>query len=421
MRRNLAILASLAIGSAFAVASPATALTSVAASAPGRPASSAACGLGGSLLTPTVVRTDRLGVKYYAYRAIPGMVSKVPPSGLTAAHVTPALLADIGLESASDAKKPVTAASRQNLDRAAISLAAAGAPKLCAGNAGTRAMLGGGQPPRRTAASSAERYNVDTDNWGGYGIDESEFGAGINAAEGAWVVGQHHTSGAHVKEATWVGLGSLDDQTPTNVTGLIQAGVAIITNPIIRTGEPTPPAGFTSWIEVLGVNSSTGGLTGCSASGNNGCNPIYNAGDSTRPGDVVLVRVWYASSSQACFLMVDYTHSGGSIPQRCLQTAVYDHTSAEWINESDFSDGYLYDNPGTITWNTQNISAAFNSNGPWSAAFAGGAYQDVIMFTDGIDNAGVPSCSGNHVLLSKGVNAGTSTSQIASYPVSGCD
>lgn len=197
----------------------------------------------------------------------------------------------------------------------------------------------------------------------------------------------------------------------------------MITNPIIRTGEPTPPAGFTSWIEELGVNSSTGGLTGCSTAGNNGCNPIYNAGDSTRPGDTVLVRVWYTSSAQACFLIVDYTHSGGSIPTRCLQTAVYDHTSAEWINESDFSDGYLYDNPGTITWNTQDISAAFNAgpNGSWSAAFAGGAYQDVIMFTDALDNTGVPSCPGDHLLLSKGINAGTSTSQIASYPVGGCD
>lgn len=208
MRRKLAVLLSLAIGSAFAVASPAAARTSLSA----RPASSAACGLGGRLLIPTVVRTDKLGVKYYAYRAIPGMVSKVPPSGLTAARVNPALLADIGLEPARDARRPVTASVMRNLDRAAVSLAAAGAPKLCAGNARTRAMLGGGQPPRRTAASQAERFNVDTDNWGGYGIDEQEYGAGINAAEGAWVVGQHHTSGAHVKEATWVGLGSLDDQ-----------------------------------------------------------------------------------------------------------------------------------------------------------------------------------------------------------------
>jgi hypothetical protein len=60
-----AITLALGLG-AFAVA---TAYAQTAA--PARPARSAACELGGKLITPTAVRTDKLGVKYYTYRAIP--------------------------------------------------------------------------------------------------------------------------------------------------------------------------------------------------------------------------------------------------------------------------------------------------------------------------------------------------------------
>jgi Peptidase A4 family len=413
---------SLAAGSAFAVTSPANALTPAAARASARPAGSAACDLGGTLLTPTPARTDKLGVRYYTYREFPGMVTKVPPSGLTAARVTPALLADIGLESASSAKNALTAVARQNLDRAAISLSAAGAPKLCAGTAQSRRLLGAGQLPRRAAAPSGLRYNVYADDWGGYGLDESEFGGGINAAEGAWDVGHGTTSGTSaypsVEESTWVGVGSLDNN-PNNPRGLIQAGVAMITDPMfVPPPGTTPPGGYTSWWEVVGTSSGTT-LEGCNGFNNN-CDPVYNIGDTTRPGDAVLVRVWYKSSSTACFLLVDYSHSGGDIAQTCAPSAVYDHTSAEWVNENNLGSGYLYNNPGTISFNTQNVSSAF-APGPWVQAFSLGAYQTVIMETDSITHAGVTTCPGGGVLLSKGVNASGQASQIATYHVNGCD
>jgi hypothetical protein len=376
---------------------------------PARAASSAVCKHGGRVLTPTAVRTDTLGVKYYTYRAVPGMITKVPPRGLTAARITPALLADIGLESASAARKALTPAAKQRLDRAAIVLSTGGAPKLCAGTAKDRGLLGG-QLTRRITTPSPARFNIYSGNWGGYGIDASEFGGAINAAEGAWNVGRGTTSGTaqypSAGEATWVGVGSLDD---SGTTGLIQAGVSIITDP----RDTQTAGGYTSWIEAISNNG-----TGC-AGDNNGCNPIYNAADSTRPGDAMLVRSYYTSSAQACFVVVDYTHSSGSIPDACEAPAVYDHTSGEWINENLLANGYLYNNPGTISFNTQNVSGAFGG-GSWSQAFTG-QYQTVIMETSRLDNDGVSTCPGNSVLLSKGVNASGQASQIATYAVNGCD
>jgi hypothetical protein len=320
------------------------------------------------------------------------------------------MLADIGLEAASGANKALTPAARQSLDRAAIALSTTGVPRLCAGTAKDRGLLGG-ELPKRPTAPSPVRFNIYSDNWGGYGIDGNEFGGAINAAEGAWNVGHGTTSGTtqypSVAETTWVGVGGLDD---IGTTGLIQAGVFIVTDP----RDPVTPAGYTSWIEVI----SGDGITGCSVANNN-CNPIFNAGDSTRPGDRMLVRSYYTSSRQACFVVVDYTHSSGSIPPACEPPAVYDHTSGEWINESELRSHYLYNNPGTISFNTQNVSGAFGG-GSWHQAFTG-QYQTVIMETDVIDHDGVTTCPGNGVLLSKGVNASGSASQIATYGVNGCD
>ena len=385
-----------------------------------RPAGSTACGPDGTLLTPSAVRTDRLGVKYYTYRAAPGMVTKVPPSGLTAARVTPALLTDIGLESAAAAKRELTTAARRSLDREAISLSAGAPPRFCVGTAKDRGLFGGQLPKvssRHPSSPKSLGFNIYADNYGGYGITESEFGGQINAAEGAWTVGQGKSTGSSeypsVEESTWVGVGGLGDA--SSAGGIIQAGVAMMTDPT----ESSIPAGYTSWFQVMGTS-------GCNAD-NNYCDPVWNAGDSTRPGDAVLVQVDYISSATGCFSLVDYTHSSGDIEYTCLLSAVYDHTSGEWVNESWLANGYLYNNPGTISLNTQNVSGDFGG-GSWQQAFVGD-YQTVIMETDSIDQYGDPSlgepgvstCPGDGALLSKGVNASGSSSQIASYNVAGCN
>jgi Peptidase A4 family len=396
---------------------------------------SAACALGGTLLTPTAVRTDSLGVRYYTYRAEPGLFTKVAPSGLTAARVTTALLVDLGLESASSARESLSAQARQRMDGEAIALSRAPAPRICLGNQATRRLLSQPLVKARTARPAPSELpwaHTYSDNWGGYAVTESEFGAGINSVEGAFTVGTSMSDLAKMAESTWVGLGgglaegvnSDGDQT----YGLLQAGVAMLTDP-----GSAGPAGFTSWMEDLGgecnVNTDACTSQGCVGS-NNYCDPFYNPGDSTRPGDAVLVGSYYSSSSLGCAFIVDYTHSSGSFPTTCMDSAVYDHTSAEWINENWLQYGFPYDYPADlIGFNTQNISAAFGGDSSWVGAFTG-AYEGVVMDTDDIDQhgnpyadpptPGTPSCPAN-VTLAEGVNASGSSSQIESFWWPGCD
>jgi hypothetical protein len=422
MRNWLAVTAGGLVAAAVLGAYPA------AQAAGGAPSVNSVCRYGGTLMRPTLMRTDKLGVKYYSYGAVPGMVTKVPPRGLAAGQVTPAMLGDLGLAPASrsttasgSTRAPASSAAMQRLDSAAISLAKGGAPTLCAGTASDRSLFGGQVNQR--AASSSPRYGIDSSDWGGYGIEASQFGGAINAAEGAWNVGNgttSPTSDPKISEATWVGVGALSPS-PTSPSGLIQAGVSMVSD----SASPKIPDGYTSWIEVLGVENSGGGLLGCvsgaynnSSNANNDCNPIYNSSDSTRPGDAVLVRTWYNSSSQACFVLVDYSHSSGSIASSCYKAAVYDHNSGEWINENWLSKGYVYNNPGTISFNTQNVSGAFGG-GSWQQPFDNsvpGSYETVNMYTSG----GVNGCTAGQ-LLSKGVNASGQASQIATYHVAGCD
>jgi hypothetical protein len=139
---SAATFAALALTAATAASATSQASpTSKAAPATTHSTDSSDCKLGGTLLTATPVRTDSLGVRYYAYRSAPGLVTKVAPTGLTAARVTPALLADLGLESASNSKKPLSVDARNGLDREAIALSHAPAPSLCLGNQATGKLL----------------------------------------------------------------------------------------------------------------------------------------------------------------------------------------------------------------------------------------------------------------------------------------
>jgi hypothetical protein len=55
-----------------------------------RPAK-ATCPRGQTLIAPTSGRTDALGVVHVTYKSDPGLVAVVPPRGLTAGKVTPAV------------------------------------------------------------------------------------------------------------------------------------------------------------------------------------------------------------------------------------------------------------------------------------------------------------------------------------------
>ncbi len=62
-------------------------------------------------VAPTSGWTDSLGVMYLSYPHAPGMVATVPPRGLTADRVTPAMLADLHLPGSPATAKGAVAAA----------------------------------------------------------------------------------------------------------------------------------------------------------------------------------------------------------------------------------------------------------------------------------------------------------------------
>lgn len=378
-------------GSLAASAASASATSAATGSAQDPATGSVSCAPGDTLATPTATSTDSLGVRHYTYRALPGLVTKVPPKGLTAAHATPALLADIGL-------KPRSGAAQQ-----AVALSKGAVPALCLGKkrpTSPEAVLTSGSKNTATTSSTTRFDHYYSENWGGYAVTEPELGKGINSVEGTFTEGSDETpaSDSPSEESTWVGLGGGLAEGSSNY-GLIQSGVAMITD-----------YGYTSWWEEVGS-------TGCTTSANNYCDPVYNAFDTTRPGDDISDEVYWESSSTACFILTDYTHSTGSINVCESAPIPYDHTSAEWINENWLGNGYYYDNPGTISFTSQEISPSYGGTS-YQSPF-GGKFAGIIMEPGSGDNT-VASCP-NNTLLSEGAKASGTSSQIDTYKVTGCD
>jgi hypothetical protein len=223
---------------------------------------------------------------------------------------------------------------------------------------------------RQRDGSGQTFAHVFASNWGGTGITEAENGAGINGVYGAFTVGRDLTTSGPGAEATWLGLGGgLDSEGPP--AGLIQDGISM------QAGE-----GYQSWFELVNYNSS-GDYTCCSA---HYTTTPGNAG----PGDSITSQVWWDSSTEACFYLSDAQHSGADIPSTCDNvsgTITYDHTSAEWVNESingettekNPNQTYLfYDNPGTINWTAQLFTDSFGGGGTWQSPF--GAGESIIMY-----------------------------------------
>jgi hypothetical protein len=375
---------------------------SVAAAAPTARAGVLAgfCGPGERLISGTQVRTDRLGVARIGYPGYPGLVTTLPPRGLTAKGVTRALVADLGL--------PRRAMRRQRLVQEVLSLSRAPrTPRLCLGRPTTGAIAPGPHP----------FDHIPHSLYGGYAVTEQEFGGGINYASGTFIVGNDQTpvpSGDSGSESTWVGLGGgLGGETAG--LGLIQGGVTMQTN-----------LGYRTWIEYVGQDAN-GNPLGCNSIVNN-CQPISNPVNSARPGDSVNVMVYWQSSTDACITVTDNTRSSGDIGTTCKTVAIpYDHTSAEWVNENALAQkpGFFYDYPGTISFSQQLLSATWNgvAHSPWDGG--AGHFEGVIMTTGSYSGLVTVGCPANKV-LAEGINAATDqfdegTSQVESFGVNGCD
>jgi hypothetical protein len=304
------------------------------------------CPRGAALVAPTAGSTDALGVAHIGFRAEPGLVAKIPPRGLTAAHVTQALLADLGLR----IRQPLSSPAGRHLVQDVIRLAAdRTAPEFCRSKPRPKrpgAELSGPQVPNR---------HVYSPNWAGYAVTDAEHGGPINAAEGTWTVPRGMTRKTPSIEGTWVGVGGGLAET-SSAEGLIQTGTSMQNN-----GD------YQSWWEYIGTSGCVNQFCG-----------QYSEVGAIAPGDSVGGVVDWESRSSACFLFVDFSRSSGELSVCKTLNIPYDPTSGEWVNEYPFC-ACLYDNPGTVHWRYQYLNSGFGADGTWTSSFAR-SFESVILF-----------------------------------------
>lgn len=361
------------------------------------------CPSGEVAVAPTGGWTDGQGVSHLTYKSMPKMVTTLPPRGLKAADVTPALLADLGLHASSQTR----AALRQTMARqVAAESAHLVAPAFCKRRrpltVPLRRVVKSGHGKSRGVVAS----HVFENYWGGTGITSPESGAGINGVSGSFTVGTDKTSSGPGAELTWLGLGGgLDNEGPP--FGLIQDGV------MMSAGN-----GYQSWLETVNWNS-TGAYTCCT----------LTVTGTARPGDLITSEVWWNTTTQACFFLYDEQHNGADIPSTCMNTGsgghmtTYDHTSAEWVNEDiDYEGTYnFYDNPGTINWTDQLYDENFGLAGSWRSPFPAG--ESIVMFYT-LNTPTGTGCGSPGVLSYPddiGTNSGGGYSSIVTCVITGVD
>jgi hypothetical protein len=351
IRRLITVGAACALAGSGAAAAGATASASAFAAAwPSqvtRPAA-ASCPRGEKLIAPTGGQTDSLGVTHLTYRADPGLVANIPPRGLTASRVTPAVMADLGMRVIHP-----TSSSTRHLVQQVINLGKdRAAPEFCWSRPDPARVMHKGDP---------DSVNSHVwGNWAGYAVTEAEHGGSINGVNGSWTVPQSMTSSAPSDEFTWVGVGGgLGEGSPTN--GLIQAGTEMLTT-----------YGYRTFYEVIGSSGCTINTHFCGK---------YSSVNAVRPGDSVTAAVWWDTAASATFL-VDTSNGGGDWDVSTNVNIPYDHTSAEWVDEWSDPSVFYYDSPGTVHFADQGLSSNFAGEGPFTSPFTG-SYEAVIMGSSG--------------------------------------
>ena len=204
-------------------------------------------------------------------------------------------------------------------------------------------------------------HEFDT-NWAGYGVTEADFGgAGINAVNGDWTVPSSLTSTAYhpSAEVTWIGLGGGLGE-GSDLWSLVQEGTSMVTN-----------QGYQSWFEEIGDAEDPGSPDAPCGSSTNTCGIRWQNTGQVEPGDQVGGEVWWQSTTEPCFDFFDLTHSGGSF-NMCMTVmpdgVIYDHTSAEWINEFPSGPYNYYDAPSTTYFSEMSMNAD-GSGGSWDSPF----------------------------------------------------
>jgi hypothetical protein len=354
------------------------------------------CAPGETLLAPTSETIDQFGVRHFTYGSVRGMESTLPPAHITSAQITPAITADLRL--------PTRGIPRAEIARQVLSLASLKtAPLLCKSHTviGRPADVTKSASGKRSTSSPGVKFaHVYSGDWGGYAVTEAENGGGMNGAIGTWTQGQSLDTVAPSIEGTWVGIGGGLGE-GSDVWGLIQAGTSMQTN-----------EGYRSWYEYV---DGVGDSTGC-------CGAIYNGVNSVRPGDTITSEVYWVSSTQACFAIIDYTRSSGDIDECPSISTTYDHTSVEWVNEypPGAQSSYYYDNPSTTDFTGQYYWNSFDLDGTAKDPFSG-SFEAVIQEYESTSGT---NCSDAGVLGYPAAAAATSDggkSDIITCWVSGVD
>jgi hypothetical protein len=367
------------------------------------------CPQGEVPLVPTSGATDGLGVSRFEYASMPGMVVITAPKGLTTRSVTPALLADLGLPTHPGVG---TSGNGQAIRQAVALSAQPNARAMCRGTSPITSLPSApsqvGPLPAGTAAPGIQFTHHFSGIWAGYIVTEAEAGNTINEVNAAWTVDGSHTSTAYApsSEATWVGIGGGPGDS-SSTTGLIQEGTSM------RTGD-----GYQDWYEILGTNGN-----GCT-SDPGPCDAVFNSNVS--PGDSVGGEVFWNNNAEACFVFNDNTHTNDSF-YACSAIpsgGIYDHTSAEWIDESSVQGGGYdyYDDPGTTYWTDQSLGYSFGGSSAVSSPFVDPYESDVLLVpgtpsTD--DGAPAPACSSTGVEAfptDPVINGSSGSSQIDTCP-----
>lgn len=396
VRRAGVVVLSLAAVAALSVpgmGNAATAAVTPASSWPSQVArpGPASCPRGETLIAPTSGWTDALGVSHLAYKAAPGLMANIPPRGLAAREVTSAVLSDLGAR----AVRSASPASEERLASLFVSLARdRTAPEFCHGQpAGVSAS-------QRPAAAVPDAHTDGPQGiWAGYAVTESEFGGAINGVEGSWSIPANSGS-APDAESTWTGIGG-GIGGEKDGTGLIQVGTEMA-----FTGVPPQDgglSGYYTFFQYAGSNTCT-----------QVCGP-FSAADLVTPGEDVTADVWWDSSTTATFLLKTSSGPGGWDMTDYAVPVIYDHTSAEWVNEIHRS--FTYDKPGTVQFTGQKLTGSFGGAGSFVSPFEG-SYEAVIMVTS--TSVKATDCSSGNGVISypayPGNSSGGGSSDVITCP-----
>jgi hypothetical protein len=297
-------------------------------------AASVSCPHGEKLILPTAHTTDALGVTRYTYRALPGLVSKVPSLELTGSRVTPAAITDLGVRVTPSL---TTAQLRRDIARQSRT-----APWFClsAPLAGSIPSAGKHSTPEAIAPQAVDGTDKNS-SWAGVQVTSTEFNAPINSAYGAFTTTTAAIPQVKSFASEWVGVGW---------PALIQAGVETNSDAGSRTLMP--------FFEYVNASNTCCTLT---------------PGNDVPAGTPMKVEVYWESDTNACFYVLD-TATGQALLNECVDVSNYgithDTSTAEWFLEDALPIGLYFENLNQIPWTDMSFSEGAEANPNWHDPFA---------------------------------------------------